>query len=128
MVKLDEGLDYVKVFLDDTGILGKGDFVQHKRVQSRPKEMTIVVANERAKTKCQFRKFHGSINFCRKFWKCRSRILSLFTDLTGNKPFKWKDVHQNAFDAIKSIMAKEAMLYCPNFNLSFLVFPDASGK
>ena len=48
MTNLNEGLDYVKVLLDDTGILRKGDFVQHKRAQSRPKEMTIVVANERA--------------------------------------------------------------------------------
>ena len=29
MTNLNEGLDYVKVLLDDTGILRKGDFVQH---------------------------------------------------------------------------------------------------
>ena len=60
--------------------------------------------------------------------KEKSHILALLTDLTENVPFQWEEKHQQVFDIIKATLAKKTMLYYPNYNLPFLIFPNASDK
>ena len=42
--------------------------------------------------------------------------------------FEWKETHQKAFDDVKATIEKETMLYCPDYEVPFLIFPGALGK
>ena len=59
-------------------------------------------------------------------WPHRSEILAPLTELTGNKPFIWKDEHQKAFDQMKALIAKDTLLRYPDHNKPFHIFLDAS--
>ena len=49
------------------------------------------------------------------------------TDLTSkNKPFKWKEEHQKAFEAVKAAIVKDVMLSYPDFYQPFHIYTDAS--
>ena len=55
-----------------------------------------ILAWDRPKTQKAVRSFIDAVNFYRDMWPHRSEILAPFTELTGNKPFIWKDEHQKA--------------------------------
>ena len=79
------------------------------------------------KTKRQLRRFLGMINHYRDMWVRRSEILAPLTTLTSKKVvFKWKDIHQQAFDNMKKILAREVILAFPDFNKPFEIYTDAS--
>ena len=73
-------------------------------------------------------------------WKQRSHILAPLTDLVGEcaetktpkekgtkkKPFQWLPQHQEAFEAIKKIIAKDVILAYPDFSEAFEIYTDAS--
>lgn len=40
--------------------------------------------------------------------------------------FEWKEVHQQAFDCLKTELATTPVLSCPDFNLTFHLQTDAS--
>ena len=45
---------------------------------------------------------------------------------TKKKPFYWSEVHNQAFEAIKKVIAREVMLAYPDYNKPFEIFMDAS--
>ena len=53
-------------------------------------------------------------------------MLAPLTELIRDVPLKWETKHQESFDAIKSIIAKETMLYHLDSTKPFLFLPDAS--
>ena len=55
----------------------------------------------------------------------RSETLAPLTELTAKKS-KWLPKHQQAFDSMKWIIARETILAFPNFNKSFHIHTDAS--
>ena len=71
----------------------------------------------------QLRSFLSMVQFYRDMWKRRSHILAPLTDLVGvgKKKLKWTEIHQNANEDIKKVMAKETILTCPTFNDFFTV-------
>ena len=44
------------------------------------------------------------------------------------EPWHWDDVHQRAFDNVKSAIAKDVMLAYPDFEKEFVIYTDASTK
>ena len=48
--------------------------------------------------KKQVRSFLGAINFYKYMWPRRTRVLAPLTRLTGQVPFNWDPVCQQAFD------------------------------
>jgi len=67
------------------------------------------------------------INHYRDMWVHRSEVLAPLTSLTSkNVVFKWKDTHQQAFDNMKKILAREVILAFPDFNKPFEIYTDAS--
>jgi hypothetical protein len=57
----------------------------------------------------------------------RSHLLAPLSALVSPKvKFEWRQVHQDAFDQIKTLMSKETLLTFPNFNEPFHIFTDAS--
>ena len=43
-----------------------------------------------------------------------------------NVPFKWKEQHQQAFDTMKKVIARDTILAFPDFTQPFHIYTDAS--
>ena len=73
------------------------------------------------------RQFIGVINYYRYMWPRRSHTLAPLTKLTPiNRKFKWTKVEQDAFDKIKRIVTRDALLNYPDFNEIFIIHTNAS--
>ena len=60
------------------------------------------------------------------WWHC-SEMLAPLTRLTSTKvPFKWTEVKQKAFEAMKKIISRDVYLAYPDLNNYFDVYTDAS--
>ena len=164
MVYVFDGLEYVKVFLDDETVIGRHDFDTHIKeldeVVTRmedaelqlnikktkwcadkaavlgfiitkdgygpdPRKIQGLINMKAPKNKKQVRQYIGGLNFYRKLWERRSHVIAPLTDLLGDKPFKWTEIENAAFENSKSILAKETMLCYPDFTKPFHLFPDA---
>ena len=78
----------------------------------------------------ELRSFLGMVQFYRDMWKQRSHILAPLTDLVGlgKKKIKWESKHQESFDRIKKVLAKETILNYPKFDRPFDIHTDASDR
>ena len=47
---------------------------------------------------------------------------------TKKKPWHWDEIHQQAFDNCKKIIAREVILAYPDFSQVFEIFTDASSR
>ena len=66
-------------------------------------------------------------NFYRDVWRMRAHILAPLSKLTSSKvKWHWTEEHQNAFEEMKRVIAKETMLNYPNFSKPFHIHTDAS--
>ena len=60
-------------------------------------------------------------------WKGRAEKLAPLTVLTSKKAkWKWTEVEQQAFEAVKTAVAKNTLLEYPDFNEKFEIHTDAS--
>ena len=60
-------------------------------------------------------------------WGKCSHLLKPLTALTSKKvKFKWTSVEKNAFDEIKQIVTRDAILIYTHFNKRFDIHTDAS--
>ena len=71
------------------------------------------------------------INYYRDLWPRRSELSTPLTKLTGGskKGFviqEWNDGCENAFIALKKLIAQETLLAYPHFNKKFTIHTDAS--
>ena len=62
--------------------------------------------------------------------RCRIHILAPLTDLggKGKKTFTWISEHQEVFDDMKKVMAKETILNYSKFDQWFDIHTDASDR
>ena len=87
----------------------------------------------------ELRRFLGMVQYYRDTWAKRSEMLAPLTDLVGEcgqtkvtkakgtkkVPWHWDAVHQKAFDAVKTTIAKDVVLAYPDYNEVFEVYTDA---
>jgi RNase H-like domain found in reverse transcriptase len=67
------------------------------------------------------------INYYCDMWKQRSHLLAPLTALTSVKTkWQWTSTQQDAFDAIKTLVAKDTLLSYPDFSEPFHIHTDAS--
>ena len=79
------------------------------------------------KTAKQVRNFIGMVNHYRDMWAKRSETLTPLTELTSKKKkFQWLPKHQQAFDDMKRVIARETILAFPNFKKPFHIHTNAS--
>ena len=78
-------------------------------------------------TRKELRRFIGLINYYRDMWIHRSDTLAPLTALTSrNVPWRWTEVKQKAFNAMKRIISRETLLSYPDFTAPFDIHTDAS--
>jgi len=59
-------------------------------------------------------------------WPKRSHILAPLTNMTGKKAFSWTTECQEAFEKMKAVVAKDALLAYPDHNIPFHIETGAS--
>ena len=97
-----------------------GYWITREGIQPMPNKVTAIHEMQPPTTRKQLRRFIGLVNYYRDMWPKRSELLAPLTDLTSkNKPFKWKEHHQKAFEAVKQAIVKDVMLSYPNFSKPF---------
>ena len=98
----------------------------------RPTEQKVkaILDLQPPQTLRELRRVLGMVQYYRDLWRGRSHILAPLTDLVGKskKKLKWTDEHQQAFEGMKRVIAKETILAYPDFNLPFDVHTDASDR
>ena len=56
-----------------------------------------------------------------------AHILAPLTELCGAKrKFTWTDIHENAFNLAKKLIAEDVLLRFPNHELQFEIYTDGS--
>ena len=76
-----------------------------------PNKVTAIHEIELPYNKKQLRRFIRIINFYRYMWKGRAEKLSPLTSLPSKKAiWKWTEIEQQAFEAVKTAVAKNTML------------------
>jgi hypothetical protein len=104
-----------------------GFWVTRQGIQPQPKKVEAIQRLARPKTKRQLRHFLGMVNYYRDMWRRRSHILAPLTSLSGTKAkWQWGTEQQRAFDEVKRVMSREAILSFPDFTKEFHIYTDAS--
>lgn len=74
------------------------------------------------------KQFLGLTGYYRRFIKNYSKIAKPLTDLfKKDKPFKWTEKQQKAFETLKDTLCKSPILQFPDFSKPFILTTDASG-
>ena len=72
------------------------------------------------------RKFLGIVNYYRDMWRKRAHELVPITKICSTEvKFKWTDIENNAFIAMKKIVGRDVLLYYPNFSERSIIHTDA---
>ena len=142
---LEEHLeDLKKVFtiLEENGlvvnrkkcVLGKAslDFLGHAvdsdGIKPLPEKVEAIVATLPPANIKQLQRFHGMVNYYRRFVPSAAHHLCALFDALQGKPKKldWTDKLQKSFDSIKKGLASATMLHHPDPNLPLSLTTDAS--
>jgi len=79
------------------------------------------------KSQKELRRFIGMVNYYRDMWIRRSHVLAPLASLTSKtSKWVWGEEQQKAFDTMKKIISREALLAYPDFNEQFDIHTDAS--
>ena len=111
-------------------------------IKPQPKKVQAILALEPPKGVKQLRTFLGMVQYYRDLWARRSEVLAPLTSLVGEcghtkitkqkgtkkKPWYWNEVHQEAFNLVKTIIVKDVVLAYPDYSKVFEIYTDASSK
>jgi transposase InsO family protein len=98
-----------------------------KGIQPQPKKVEAICRIKAPQNRRQLRRFLGMVNYYRDMWRRRSHLTAPLSALASKStPWKWGQVEQEAFEAIKKVISKEAMLTFPDFSKPFHVYTDSS--
>ena len=117
-----------------------GYIITRDGVKPQANKVQAILALTPPKNVKELRSFLGMVQYYRDIWAKRSNMLAPLTDLVGEcgqtkttkakgtkkAPWHWNEVHQKAFDNVKSTMAKEVILAYPDYSKVFEIYTDAS--
>ena len=104
-----------------------GYWITRDGIQPTASKVKAIGAIEPPSNKKQLRRFIGMVNYYRDMWGKRSEILAPLATLTSKSAkWKWEPEHQTAFETMKAVIAREAMLAYPDFDDEFILHTDAS--
>ena len=117
-----------------------GYVLTREGIKPQPKKVEAILALTPPQNVKQLRRFLGMVQYYRDLWARRSEMLSPLTDLVGEcghtkatratktkrTPWHWDDVHQTAFENIKTAIAKDVVLAYPDYSQGFEIYTDSS--
>ena len=106
-----------------------GHIVGQGEVKPTPEKIQQVLSSSRPTTKTEVRSFLGLVGYYRKFIPNMATIAAPLSDLTKkNCPMKvkWEEVHEHAFQTLKSRLSHFPVLRLPDIDSEFVVRTDAS--
>ena len=108
-------MEYLGLWVTRTGILS---------VNKKVEAIVNMMLPMNQKQVCSF---IGLVNYYRDMWAKRSHLLQTLTALTSKEvKFKWTHIKKNAFDDIKQIVTRDALLIYPDLNENFDIHTDDS--
>ena len=116
-----------------------GYVLTREGIKPQPKKVEAILALTQPQNVKLLRRFLGMVQYYRDLWARRSKMLSPLTDLVGEcvhtkatratktkfTPWHWDDVHQTAFDNIKTAIAKDVVLAYPDYSQVFEIYTDS---
>jgi hypothetical protein len=99
----------------------QGVLVHHENIHA-------VLNWQTPRTLIELRRFFDLCSFYKRFVKGFSQMGAPLTDLTKKGAFNWTEESQKAFDRMKEVMSTCPLLSLPDFNQSFVLECDVSGK
>ena len=116
-----------KSFFARTELQYLGYHISREGMRPSQSKVEAILQLEPPKTRKQLRRFIGMINYYRDMWPQRSHLLAPLSSLTSSKvKWKWTAEHQESFDQMKALIAKETLLTFPDFSKEFEIHVDAS--
>ena len=104
-----------------------GYLINRQGVRPTLKKVEAILKIATPKTRKQLRSFIGLVNYYRDMLPKRTELLAPLSSLTSSKvKWKWTSEHQEAFDQMKQLVARETLLTYPDFNKKFTIHTDAS--
>ena len=111
-------------------------------IKPQPEKCQAILALKPPSSVKDLQKFLGMVQYYRDLWEKRSHLIAPLTDLIGEcgqtkvtrkikrkkKLWYWDTKHQEAFDAIKKVIARDVMLAYPDFDDVFEIYTDASTR
>jgi hypothetical protein len=117
----------VKSFFGRTNLEYLGYIISRESMCPSQKIVDAILQIKPPTMRKQLSCFLGMINYYRDMWPLRSHLLAPLSSLTSAKvKWKWTTVHQEAFDKMKALIAKETLLTFPDFSQEFEIRTDAS--
>ena len=111
-----------------TGIQYLGFIITPEGIEVDPANTAKVAQFPPPADKTDVRSFLGLTSYYRKFIKNYAFIARPLHDLTKEDvEFLWTEVHQKAFEDLRSALVSPPILAFPNFDKPFIVSTDASG-
>jgi hypothetical protein len=102
-------------------------FISSQGIQVDPSKIQVIENLPIPKTQTDVRSFLGHARYYRRFIKKNSKMASpLFVLLMKNVEFKWTNLCQEVFDALKHQLATAPILRGPYWALPFHISFDAS--
>jgi hypothetical protein len=109
-------------------------------IKPQANKVQAILALNLPKNVKELRRFLGMVQYYCNLWAKRSEMLAPLTDIVGEcgqtkvtkakgtkkVPWHWDEVHQKAFNAIKTIIVKDVVMAYPDYSKSFEVYTDAS--
>lgn len=104
-----------------------GHIVGEGKLRMDTSKVKAIQEWEPPKKVTELRSFLGLVNYYRRFIKNYSSLASPLTDLLKkDRPWKWDESCQGAFEDLKEMVTKEPVLVLPDFNKIYEIHTDAS--
>ena len=119
-----------KCYLFNNELVYLGQMVSDKGFAVDPKKVVAIESMRKPKTVSEVRSFLGRCGYYRMFIHNFAALCRPLYRLThDNVEFEWTNREDIAFDILKKIYFKSALLLChPNFNFPFVIGTDASDE
>jgi hypothetical protein len=111
----------VKSFFGRTNL----EYLGYNSMHPSQKKVDAILQIKPPTTRKQLRCFIGMVNYYCDMWPLRSHLLAPLSSLTSAKvKWNWTTEHQEAFDKMKALIAKETFLTFPDFSREFEIHTD----
>ncbi len=112
-----------------------GYILTRDEIKPQPKKVQAILMPNPPNNVKELRHFLRMVQYYRGMWARHSEMLAPLTDLVGEcretkttkknetkkKPWRWDQIHQQAFDIVKAAIAKETVLAYPDFLKPFKI-------